>query len=99
SLAIGSTAPPFELPLLSGQKACLAGLRELGKLVLLIFSEPRCKPCKALLPDIARWNRDYASKLTIALITRGSAADNTANLSPLGLTHALLQKDREVSDQ
>lgn len=98
-LPFGSPAPPFELPLLSGQRATLAGLCDLGKPVLLIFSEPHCNPCNALLPDIVRWNRDYRGKLTLALISRGTIEDNNAKLGPFGLTHVLLQKDREVAEQ
>lgn len=98
-LPLGSPAPPFELPLLSGEGATLAGLCDLGQPVVLIFSEPHCNPCNALLPDIASWNRDYADKLTLALISRGTIEDNNAKLGRFGLTHVLLQKDREVAEQ
>jgi peroxiredoxin len=98
-LPYGSPAPPFDLPLLSGQRATLAGLCDLGNPVLLIFSEPHCNPCNTLLPDIARWNRDYPAKLTLALISRGTIEDNNAKLGRFGLTSVLVQKDREVAEQ
>ena len=36
----------------------LDALRAPGKPVLLIFVDPGCGPCTALLPEIGRWQRD-----------------------------------------
>src|SRR5262249_31458795 len=44
-----------------------------------------------------RWQRDHASRLTIALLSRGSAEANRAKVTEHGLSHVLLQKDREVA--
>jgi peroxiredoxin len=65
---------------------------------MLIFSDPGCGPCNALLPDIGKWQRDHASRLTVALVSRGTAEANRAKISEHGLSHVLLQKDREVSN-
>ena len=95
----GSPAPAFRLQGLHGETMTLDALRAAGKPVMLIFSDPGCGPCTALLPDIGRWQREHASKLTVALISRGSAEANRAKTQEHGLTHVLLQKDREVSQE
>src|ERR1700730_5946097 len=99
SLPIGSSAPSFELPLLSGEMASLESLCESRKPVLLVFSDPGCSPCKALLPDIARWEREYSNKLTVALIGRGRVEAGRTKTSHHGLRYVLLQRDREVAEE
>jgi peroxiredoxin len=50
-----------------------------------------------LLPEIGRWQREYASKVVVVLISRGTVEANRAKASEHGLRHMLLQQDREVS--
>jgi peroxiredoxin len=98
-LPIGSPAPAFELPLLSSNSVVtLDALRAERRPIILIFSDPDCGPCSALLPDIARWEREYAATLTIALISRGSQKANRIELGKHRLTYVLLQKHREVAE-
>jgi methylamine dehydrogenase accessory protein MauD len=96
-LPVGTPAPSFELVSLDGAPLTLDVLRALGKPVMLVFSDPSCGPCTALLPDLARWQHEYADKLSVVLVTRGSAGANRAKLAEHGLTHVLLQQDREVA--
>jgi peroxiredoxin len=96
-LAIGSPAPSFALPTLTSETITLEALRALGKPVLLLFSGPGCGPCNALLPEIGRWQREHASKVVVALISRGTVEANRPEVTEYGLTHVLLQKDREVA--
>ncbi len=96
-LAVGSPAPGFTLPTLAGETITLQALRALGKPVVVIFSDPGCGPCNALLPEIGRWQREHATKLVVALISRGTVEANRPKVTEYGLTHALLQKDREVA--
>jgi len=63
----------------------------------LTFSNPDCGSCSALLPDIARWQREHASTLTIALIRRGSRKANRVKIGEHRMKYVLLQKDREVA--
>lgn len=61
-LPIGVTAPPFSLAALDGEMVTLDALRAAGKPVLLVFTEPECGACNALLPEIrslaaAVWRR------------------------------------------
>jgi peroxiredoxin len=76
----------------------LAALRALGKPVVLIFSDPGCGPCTALLPEIGGFQREHATKLVVALISRGTVEANRPKASESGLTHVLLQKDREIAE-
>jgi peroxiredoxin/uncharacterized membrane protein YphA (DoxX/SURF4 family) len=97
-LPIGSPAPAFELPaLVGGSTLTLDALRAERRPIVLIFSDPDCGPCSALLPDIARWEREQAAKLTIALVSRGSQEANRVKIGELQLRYVLLQKDREVA--
>jgi peroxiredoxin len=65
--------------------------------VLLVFSDPACAPCAALLPEIARWDRELSDVLTVAVISRGAADLNRARYGGHALKHLLLQRDVDVS--
>ncbi len=96
-LPVGTAAPPFELADLDGARYALAALCALGKPVMLLFSDPDCGPCTALLPEIGRWQRDYAPKVVVVLISRGTVEAHRPKVIEYGMTHVLLQKDREVA--
>lgn len=97
-LPIGTPAPTFELPVVGGGTASLASLRAAGLPVMLLFSDPHCGPCNALLPDVSRWQAQHRADLTIALVSRGSNDENAAKIAQHGLGTVLLQADREVSE-
>ena len=88
-LAIGSPAPSFQLPTLSAKEVRLDDLRAKGRPVLLVFSDPDCGPCDALLPDLARWQQEQANKLTMALVSRGRSEANRAKAVENGLKNYL----------
>lgn len=92
-LPVSTPAPSFELPLASGETMTLKTLRAFGKPVLLLFSDPNCGPCKALLPDISRWQQQYAERLTLAVISRGSLEANQVK----AVEFVLVQQDHEVA--
>ena len=96
-LAVGTQAPPFALSDVQGQPYTLEALRARQKPVLLLFSDPGCGPCTALLPEIGRWQRDYAGKLTLAIISRGTPEVNRSKTSEQGIIQVLLQQEREVA--
>lgn len=98
-LPVGSPAPDFDLPALSGEgPVSLDRLLVPGKSLLLLFTDPECKSCSALLPELALWERDFAAALTIALISRGTPEANRAKAGPYRLKNLLLQRDREVAE-
>ena len=96
-LPIGSTAPEFELPDLSGAQISLTSLLEGGLPVLLIFSDSECKACQALLPDISRWQSGYRNDLKVALVTNMSAKSRHLNPQVEGVENILIQTGHEVA--
>jgi peroxiredoxin len=96
-LPVGSPAPAFALPAVTGEPVTLEALHGHIKPVVLVFSDPGCGPCQALLPEVGRWQREYASTVVVALISRGPAQASRAKAAEHGLTHVLLQHDREVA--
>jgi peroxiredoxin len=97
-LPVGTPAPAFALSTLTGERVTLEALRALGKPVVLIFSDPGCGPCTALLPEIGHWQREHATTLVVALMSRGTVEANRPKVTEYGLTHVLLQQDREVAE-
>jgi thiol-disulfide isomerase/thioredoxin len=97
-LPVGTIAPAFRLDRLGGGTTTTAELLALGKPVALAFVDPGCGPCTALLPELARWERELADQATLALITTGSAEANHRKLAGLGLGHVLVQQAREASE-
>jgi len=96
-LPVGSPAPSFELGGLYGETLTLEALRAARKPILIAFTDPRCGPCKELMPDLARWQREFLPSLTMVIISRGSLEENRAKSSEYGLAQVLLQKDYEVA--
>lgn len=94
-LANGSPAPGFELPLSRGETGSLDRLLKMGRPILLVFSDAGCGPCKALMPELVRWQRQHSEKLTFALITRGGSKEKPSGRPDLEYT--FIQNDREVA--
>jgi peroxiredoxin len=97
-LPIGTPAPEFELPAMSGEKRSLQSLREPRADVLLIFSSPFCEPCQALASDIVRWMREMQGVPEIVLVSRGTAQENLAKLNGFDTSRVLLQRASEVAE-
>ncbi len=97
-LPVGSTAPKFELPSIDGPTVSLDGLRAEGRPVLLLFVDPNCGPCNALVPDVARWQREHADETIITIVSRGASEANRAKFSERGVANLLLQHEYEVAD-
>jgi peroxiredoxin len=97
-LPVGEQAPDFEVADLAGNRVTLAELRSAGRPVLLFFMNPTCTPCDEVMPDVARWQRELGSRVTIAAITDGAIESNRAKAAEHGLSNVLLQKHREVKE-
>jgi len=97
-LPIGAPAPAFSLSGLHGETMTLDALRAAGKPMVLLFTDPTCGPCNALLPDVGAWQRDHGTALTVALLSRGGAAANRGKTAEHGLANVLLQENREVAE-
>jgi thiol-disulfide isomerase/thioredoxin len=97
-LPVGSPAPAFSLTGMFGETLTLDALRAAGKPVMLLFSDPNCGPCNALMPEIGRWQREYSGQLTVAVVSRGAAEANRGKAAEHMVSNMLLQQDREVAE-
>jgi peroxiredoxin len=96
-LPVDAPAPPFRLAALDGSIVTLDSLRQAGDTLLLIFIEPGCGGCDALMPDVARWQQDYTDRMSVVLVSRGALETNRAKAAEHQLRNFLLQLDRETS--
>jgi len=60
---LGFLAPDFELLTFEGRIVRLSGLR--GRPVLLNFWATWCPPCRAEMPDLERFHREYGEKIVL----------------------------------
>jgi len=97
--SIGSRAPDFALPDVDGRLVTLESLRAAGRPVVLVFSDPNCGPCDALLPQIAEWQRAQAHAFTLAVVSRGTVEANRPKADEHDVRRILIQDDREVADE
>jgi thiol-disulfide isomerase/thioredoxin len=70
----GSAAADIALPDRAGRVWTLDKLLENHRPLLLVFSQPGCGACDALLPEVARWQEDLDGRVTVALINGGPAS-------------------------
>lgn len=90
-LAPGSAAPDFRLPTLDGGEATLADYA--GRWLLLLFSDPECAPCQALLPRLV-----CTAAIEVLVVSRGSVEANQAKLAEAGVSFRVaLQHRWEIS--
>jgi len=97
-LPVGTRAPEFELPAIAGGTRSLRTLREQGKDVLLVFSNPYCESCHALVPSLLRWSREFAGVLNIVVISRGPARDLLLKMKEFDASRILLQREFEIGE-
>jgi peroxiredoxin len=97
-LPIGAPAPSFVLPDLSGEAISLDDFRAGNTPIMLVFVDPGCGPCAALIPDLVRWHAQYQDRLTLALISRGTPDENRVKLGEHRDLRVLLQEKYEVAE-
>ena len=96
-IPVGTEAPAFAIEDMRGEPATLTGLLERGKPALLLFMSPWCGPCNSMLPKVHEWQQSLSERLTIAIISTGTAEQN-APLEEQGLADVLLQEEMEVAE-
>jgi thiol-disulfide isomerase/thioredoxin len=97
-LPVGRRAPAFALEDVHGERVTLDSLSAYDRPVILLFVNPGCRPCNALLPEIGRWQKEHADELTVAVVSRGGAEENRDKVSAHGLANVLLQEGWEVAE-
>ena len=98
-LPVGAPAPAFRLANLRGSETGLAELLAPGLPLVLLFMDPHCGPCAELMPDVARWHREHAGRMTLAIVGRGKLKENRTKYGNAGLEHVLLQEKYEVGER
>jgi peroxiredoxin len=96
-LPVGSPAPEFELPDLSGERKSLAQFR--GRKVLLVLFNPGCGFCVQMAPDLAALPADGAGGQPVPLVVSSGEPEETRKLvEEHGIRcPVLLQAHAEVS--
>jgi peroxiredoxin len=97
-LGKGTPAPAFALPDPDGTRVALDDLRAASMPVLLVFMDPNCGPCTALVPSLARWQEQHRETMTLVLVSRGTPDENRAKVAGHDGLLVLLQTDREVAE-
>jgi peroxiredoxin len=95
-LPVGAPAPQFLLQTLTGDSVSRDDLLRRGKPVLLLFVSPSCGPCAAILQDVRTWQTEYADRLTIAVLSKGSTDENEKRVAQYVAGNLLLSKDSGV---
>jgi len=97
-LPVGDPAPALRLTSLEGRTVTSEMLVADGRPLLLVFTEPGCGACDLLLPDVARWQGDYADRLSVVPVSGGELEANIAKSAEHKLQNLMLQVGRETSD-
>ena len=92
----GTMAPAFVAAGTDGSDVSLDDLLAPGLPLLLLFTSPTCGPCQALLPDVAAWQAEHASLLTIAIANGGDRKASLAEAEEHGLERVLSDHDLAV---
>src|SRR5207247_9739538 len=96
-LVAGGEAPSFEAESIDGGARSLDELRRPGLPTLMVFADPGCGSCIALLPDVARWQRELTGELTIVVVASGEREEIRAEAEPHAVANVVIQRDRAVS--
>lgn len=75
-LALGAAAPAFALPTMSGETSMLEEPVATGQPVVLFFTDPHCGPCRVLLPEIGRWQRQFRGVARLTVVSVGDSDEN-----------------------
>jgi peroxiredoxin/uncharacterized membrane protein YphA (DoxX/SURF4 family) len=94
---IGALAPHFTLPSTAGRTVSLQDLLTDDRACLLTFVSPGCGPCKALLPELARWHDTITERLALTLVTAVEATEAEKLAHEHALTDVLIDEQSTVS--
>jgi peroxiredoxin/uncharacterized membrane protein YphA (DoxX/SURF4 family) len=97
SLPIGAPFPDFTLPDTSGKSVSFNHLIADPIPKLFLFVGPDCRPCKAMLDEFADWKREFAGKVRLVFVSKGTADENLERFGDDLSTGMLLQNKMEFA--
>lgn len=71
-------------------------LHEIGTPSLLMFVSSRCRPCIAIMPDVARWQHELSESVRITTIFRGAKDEILFLAEELHLTGVFFNDSEEL---
>jgi peroxiredoxin len=98
-LPVGSTAPDFELPDLTGVRRKLSEFR--GKDLLLVFFNPKCGFCTKMAADLAALTPQGGPGRAVPIVvTTGDVGENRGLVAEFGIRClVLVQREMEVASK
>jgi thiol-disulfide isomerase/thioredoxin len=97
-LPIGSPFPDFKLTNGAEKEVSLRTVIANGLPAMFFFVSPTCEPCKALLPDIERWEAELGDRVNFVLFSSGTARENEGKFGVFS-DDVILQKKREIAEE
>jgi methylamine dehydrogenase accessory protein MauD len=97
-LPTGMPAPDVPLITLDGATVSLGDILGSGRPTALVQVSPKCGPCRALMPELSRWQEQLERQLAVVAISTGDPGDNRAFAEEHGLRTLYLESELRVGD-
>ncbi|MEO6333513.1 MAG: MauE/DoxX family redox-associated membrane protein [Pyrinomonadaceae bacterium] len=96
-LPIGAPLPEFELTDASNRSVTHSSVLQNGRPAVFFFVSPTCEPCKALLPEMERWEAELGERVNFVFFSSGTAYENAGKFAVFS-DEVILQKNREFAE-
>lgn len=95
-LPTGHPAPWFTISDLNGEIVSLDELQALQRPASIVFIDPNCVHCKALLPVLQQLQTEHGNELTIVMVSGGERQAVVDQLAEYDLQRVVVQPEREL---
>lgn len=94
----GTLAPDASLTTLDGDSVRLRELIVPGRPAALVQISPECAPCRALAPELSRWQRTFAGQLDVVAVSSGDLESNRGMAEEHGLQTLYVESQRTMGE-